>query len=441
MRVRPRAGFTVGLIIAGSLLLRACESPTEPAAVASVTVTPSSVVLHPTQTRQLTATVLAADGDPLTGRTLTWTSSNEAAATVNGAGLVTALALGDATITATVEGISGTATVSVVAVPVASVLVTPATGNVIIGQTLQLTPTTRDSVGGTLTGRVVTWATSDATRATVSTTGLVTAIGLGPVTITGTSEGVGGTAQLTIVPVPVDSVGVSPATATRLVGQSVQFTATAYDSVGGVLAGRAVTWSSSTVAIATVDADGLVTAVAAGVATITATSEGVEGTAAITVNNVPVDSVEVQPDAAQRHPGQTAQFTATPYDSAGGALSGRTTAWTSSNVGVATVSESGLVTAVAPGTSTITATIEAVSDTAYIVVVAVPVDSVAVTPSAATRHPGQTVQLSAATLDSAGGTLTGRTVSWTSSNAGVATVDGSGLLRSSLKCNTERHAA
>src|SRR5205814_7389783 len=100
--------------------------------------------------------------------------------------------------------------------------------------------------------------------------GLVTAVAAGPATSTATSEGQTGTAALTVTTVPVASVVVSPATASRQVGQTVQLTATPQDVGGNALTGRVVTWSSSNTSVATVTGSGLVTGVAAGPATITA---------------------------------------------------------------------------------------------------------------------------------------------------------------------------
>src|SRR5439155_486518 len=116
------------------------------------------------------------------------------------------------------------------------------------------------------------------------------------------------------------------------------------DSAGTALTGRPVTWASSTPSEATVNCSGLVTGVTPGSATMTATSEGKTSTAAITVTTVPVTSVAVLPATASLRVGQTVQLSATPQDSAGGALTGRPVTWASSNISVATVTGSGLVT-------------------------------------------------------------------------------------------------
>ena len=395
--------------------------------VASVTVSPSAATVLVGGTQQLTATPLDANGNPLSGRTITWTTSAPGVATVDANGLVSAVATGSATITATSEGKSGTAAITVSSTPVASVAVSPASATLIVGATQQLTATPLDANGNPLSGRTISWTTSALGVATVDANGLVTAVAPGSATITATSEGKSGTSAITVNPVPVASVAVSPSSAAVSVGGTQQLTATPLDANGNPLSGRAVSWTTSAPGVATVDANGLVTAVATGSATITATSEGKSGTSAITVQ-VPVASVSVSPTAATILVGGTQQLTATPLDADGNPLSGRTVTWVSSNTAVATVSASGLVTGVAPGSATITATSEGKSGTATITVNPVPVASVAVAPASATIVVGATQQLTATPLDSAGNPLTGRTVTWTSSDPTVAPVSGSGLV-------------
>ena len=396
--------------------------------VAAVAVTPASPSVQVGQTAQLTATPQDANGNPLSGRTVTWTSSNQAVATVNATGLVTGAAAGAATITATSEGKSGTAAVTVTPVPVASVAVTPASASIQTGGTIQLTATPKDANGKPLTGRTVAWTSANGAVATVSTSGLVTGVATGTTTITATSEGQSGTSSVAVSNAPVASVDVSPAAASLQVSQTLQLTATPKDANGGPLSGRAVTWASSNTAAATVGGSGLVTAVGAGAATITATSEGQSGASSITVTNVPVASVAVSPATASVAAGLTVQLTATPKDANGNPLSGRAVAWTSSNAAVATVDASGLVTAVAAGSATITATSEGQSGTAAISVTPAPVASVAVTPPSASVNEGTTVQLTATPKDANGNPLSGRVVTWASSNTTVATVSASGLV-------------
>jgi uncharacterized protein YjdB len=169
-------------------------------------------------------------------------------------------------------------------VPVATVTVTPSTIAIIVGTTHQFAAMTRDSTGAALDDRVVQWSTSDSSRATVSATGLVTGVADGIVRINASTEGRSGFANAVVVTLPVASVALSPLAATVQVGRTVLFTAKPLSNTGQVLPGqRAVTWLSSDPSKVIVDASGLVTAVGAGTATVTATCEGQSSSAVISV--------------------------------------------------------------------------------------------------------------------------------------------------------------
>lgn len=307
---------------------------------------------------------------------------------------------------------------------VASVTVSLASAGLVPGGTTQASALLRSSAGATLTGRTITWNSSATGVATVSTTGLVTAVSEGSATITATSEGQSGGAQLTVAPPPVATVTVTLSAGTVTAGSTPQATAVLRDAGGAELAGRTVTWSSSEVGVATVvPGTGAITAVAPGTTTITATSEGRNGTAVLTVTAVPVATVTVSLSAGTVATGSTPQATAVLRDAAGGVLTGRTITWSSSEVGVATVVPgTGAITAVAPGTTTITATSEGQSGAAVLTVTAAPVATVTVTLSASSVAAGSAAQASAVLRDAGGAVLTGRTVTWSSSQVAVATV-------------------
>ena len=295
-----------------ALLLAACGGgdvgPIAPPAVASVNIAAGPATVLVGQSVQLSAATRSASGAPLTGRVVRWNSSNAAVGTVSDAGLFSAVAVGSTTITATSEGASNTATMAVLPVPVASVSLTPTAGTLLVGQSLQLAASPRDSIGGTLSGRDVTWSSSEASRATVSGTGLVTALSVGPVTISASSEGRTGTATLSVLPVPVASVIVSAPSALVQIGQTLQLSAVTRDSAGGALNGRTIAWTSSDPTRASVSGSGVLTALTAGAATITASSEGRSGsvTVTITASQAPI-LASVSP--ATLTPGQTATLT------------------------------------------------------------------------------------------------------------------------------------
>jgi uncharacterized protein YjdB len=401
-----------------------------PGQVVTVVLTPSTLQLYVGTSQQLAADPEDANGRSVSGMSVAWSTGNPALATVDGNGKVTGVGVGQVTITAAAGGKTGSASVAVAPVPVKTVAVTPAAATVQAGLTVQLTATPKDSTGAPLTGRVVTWGSNNTALATVSATGLVTAVAPGAATITATSEGKGGSATVTVSAIPVASVSVTPPTASIAQGATVQLTGTPLDASNTPLPGRVITWTSSNTGVATVDANGLVTGVGAGSGTITAVSEGKSGTATITVTAVPVASVSVTPATASVAQGTTVQLTATPKDASGNPLSGRVVTWASGNTAIATVSSSGLVTGVgAGGPVTITATSEGQSGSASVTVTAVtPVASVTVSPANGSVQAGSTYQLTATPKDASGNPLTGRVVTWSSANTAIATVSSSGLV-------------
>ena len=404
------------------------------APVAAVTVSPAAPTVQVGQTAQLTATPQDANGTPLSGRAVTWASNNTAVAMVNGSGLVTAVATGAATITATSEGQSGTAVVTVSNVPVASVTVTPASASVPQGATVQLTATPRDANGTALTGRVVTWGSNNTAVATVSGSGLVSGAGAGSATITATSEGQSGTAAITVT-APTgqlaigDSVQATTSTWVRNIAQppADPATGTPPSVIGTQSAGARGVVDSGPVLNTTPGGDG---AIRYHVLFAAAPSGWVVQDYLVKiVPTVPVASVTVSPASVSVLQGQTVQLTATPRDASGNPLTGRVITWQSSNSAIASVNGSGLVSGVAAGGPvTITATSEGQSGTASITVSGVPVASVTVSPASASVPAGQTVQLSATLRDANGNILTGRSVTWASNNTSVATVTGTGLV-------------
>ena len=283
-------------VLVGVVAVTACELPvaTPPPAptVAALIIAPKAAAVQPNHDVALMAVGLMTSGD--TAQIIvTWRASDGTIGNYSDNGgrhyaHYSTANTGTFKVWATSDpgGKSDTATITVspsAPEPVASVTVTPATASVDEGKTVQLTATPRDANGNALSGRTVTWATSAASVATVSSSGLVTGVAAGSATTTATSEGQSGTAAITVTHVPVASVSVSPATGSIQVGQTLQLTASPKNANGNPLSGRTVTWTSSDSAVATVNGSGLVTGRAVGSVTITATSEGKSGSAAITV--------------------------------------------------------------------------------------------------------------------------------------------------------------
>lgn len=398
-----------------------------PIPISSIVVTPESVGLLVGESRSLAASPRDSAGGALSGREVTWSTSDRTVAAVSTSGTVSAVAPGKAVISAASEGVVRDVSVSVVPVPVAAVTVTPASATVIVGLTAQFNAAVKDSVGGILSGRPVAWTTSNSSVATVNSAGLVTTVGAGTATISASSGGRTGSATMTSLPIPVSTVTMTPAVSNLYVFETVQLTATLRDSLGQLLSGRVVEYSSSAPAVATVSATGLVRLVGVGSATITARSEGKSTTVTVS-GRLRVTSVPIVPGVANMLIGQTLTLTATPTDSTATALTGRGVAWLSSNSSVASVSGTGVLTAVSAGVATITASSEGASNSITVTVVPVPVASVTATPTTKSLFVTQTVQVTATTLDSIGGTLSGRTLTWSSNVPLVATVSATGLV-------------
>ena len=440
--MRNRASSSIrswGRMVLTTFLLSACgggsdsantpatpTTPPAPAKVATVEVAPASASLVVGATQQLAATPKDASGNALTGRTTSWTSSASTIASISAAGLVTAVAPGSATMTATIDGVTGTAAVTVTPVPVASVTLSPTTISVVAGASITLTAETRDASGTALPGRSISWSTSAPAVATVSATGVVTGVAAGSATITATSEGKSATATVTVTPIPVASVTVTPGSGTLYIGGSLTLVATARDAAGGSLAGRAVTWSTSAPTVATVSATGVVAGVAAGSATITATIEGKSATATLTVQPVPVATVSIAPATVALEPGGTQQLTASARDSAGSSLTGRPVTWSTGASSVATISTQGVVTAVGPGTTSATALVEGKSASVTVTVTQAAVATVTLSLASGAVFVDSTLQLSVTVRDARGAALEGRPVTWSSSASTVASVSSSG---------------
>lgn len=246
-------------------------------------------------------------------------------------------------------------------VAVGTVTLTPATPSVAVGSSVTLVAALADASGNALTGRVVTWQSSNSGIAVVSDAGVVTGKAGGIATITASSEGKSGTVTV-IVTVPVASVTVSPTAATITYGDTMSIAASARDASGAALAGRLIVFSSSDTTVAFVTAAGFVSARGAGVATITATSEGKTATATITVTRAPVARIVVDPASISIKAGTTQTMTIALLDANGNRLYGRQIAIGINNVDVSIVQNGGQYTVT--GNSAGTGTLKIDSETA-----------------------------------------------------------------------------
>ena len=259
-----------------------------PVAVESVTVNPATLTIEAGQTSQLTATVLPSNA---ANQNVSWSSSNTNVATVDQNGLVSAVSAGTANITVTTEDGGKTSTCAVtVTAPVAPIPVTAisldATATVGIGATKTLTVTYTPADANT--GKAVTWSSANTSIATVDANGVVTGVAAGTVAITATSTtdpSITASCNVTVQAIAVTGVSIAPTSLSIPEGTTSSLTATVLPTDA---TNRNVTWSSNNTAVATVNANGVVTGVAVGSTTITVTTEDGNKTAscAVTVTEV-----------------------------------------------------------------------------------------------------------------------------------------------------------
>ena len=230
-------------------------------------------------------------------------------------------------------------------------------------------------------------------------------------------------------PLQPTAVTVSPATATVVEADTLRLTATATNAYGQVVSEVEFVWASGNTAVAVVDTSGLVTGVGAGEVQVTATVAGVTGRAELTVAAPVPTTIAVTPDSVVLIAlGQTTQLTAEVRDQAGRAMEGIPVAWSSADTTIAVVDSSGLVGAVGNGAVTVTATAGEAAGEARVTVMQ-SAGLVTVSPSVDTVSPGDTLRLIAEAYDENGHVVAGAVFTWSSSDAPVATVDPSGLVR------------
>ena len=390
-----------------------------------MTVTPSRIEIIEGGSAALSVRV---SPEAASDRAVSWSSSDRSVVTVDKTGTVQGLKPGTATVTATAEGKSGTCAVTVKAkaVNVTEVTLDKTKLTLTEGETETLTATVKPDNAD---NRKVTWSSDKTEIATVDGTGKVTAVKAGEAVITVTTEDGGKTATCKVTvkakAVNVTEVTLDKTELTLTEGETETLTATVRPDNAD---NRKVTWSSDKTDVATVDGAGRVTAVKAGEATVTVTTEdgGKTATCRVTVKAKVINVTEVTLDKTELTltEGETETLTATVKpDNA----DNRKVTWSSDKTDVATVDGAGRVTAVKAGEAVVTVTTEDGGKTATCKVTvkakAVPVTGVEVNPWAVTLSVRGTSKLSY-TIRPAD--ATNQNVKWESESPSVATVDSEG---------------
>ncbi len=273
------SGETLIIVRAGGQEATAAIRVLQP--VLSVVVTPDSFDLPLTTSRQINVQLVGPNGVALTNRALVWSSDDPSVAVVSTTGIVTPVKLGTTTIKIRVaDVVRASVRVRVVGEPAAIVRILPVASVHIIrlGQTKQLSAECLTATGQVLTGRTITWISSNPAIATVNNNGLVTGVVVGSVNIGAACDNTASSAvTVHVTPIPVTSVSIEPGSLSLRPGQQGQLNAVARDSTGAVLSivGRQVFWFSSNNPVAQVNTIGVVSASNVGTADITVSVDGV----------------------------------------------------------------------------------------------------------------------------------------------------------------------
>ena len=410
------------------------------ATLKSIAVTPANPTLARNVTQQFTATGTLSDGSTqnLTG-SVAWSSLTPAVATITATGTATTLTAGSSTIQATSAGVMGSTTLTVTGPTLSSIAVTPANPSIAKGLTDQFAATGTYSDGSTQNiTNSVTWMSLTTSVATISTNGLAKGVGTGTSTIQAVSGPVTGSTVLAVSAATLTSIAVTPANPAIVNGASQQFAATGtFTDASTQSITNSVTWSSLNPSVATISVSGLAASVAIGSATIQAASGAIKGVTTLTVNAAAptLSSIAVTPANPSIQNRATQQFTATgTYSDSSTQNITTTVTWTSASANVATISNAagsnGLATSTGTGSSTIQAmlgsvkgstTLTVTASSATLMVLVVSPQNPIVSDASSTQNFTATGHYS----DGSTQDLT-NSASWTSSNAGVASVNSSG---------------
>ena len=389
-----------------------CNVTVNPVVAASVTLNKESMTLTKGEEGKLTAKVYPED---TTDPNIVWKSDNEKVATVDNDGMVTAVNVGTANITATCGNASATCKVTVNPVVAASVTLNKETMTLTKGEEGKLTAKVYPE---DTTDPAIVWKSDNEKVATVANDGMVTALAVGTANITATCGNVSATCKVTVNPVVASSVTLNKESMTLTKGEEGKLTAKVYPED---TTDPAIVWESDNEKVATVTADGTVTAVDVGTANITASCGNASATCKVTVNPVVAASVTLNKETMTLTMGEKEKLNAKVYPED---TTYQTIVWESDNEKVAIVAADGTVTAVDVGTANITASCGDASATCMVTVKAPEPIGIRLSPLTMTLQEGETGQFEVTfSPNNAESNLT-----WNSSDPSIVEVNNNGVV-------------
>ncbi len=401
-------------------------------ALVSLAVTSSASSLPLGSTAQLKATGTYTDKSTqdLTS-TVSWTSSEPGIATVSSSGLTSSAGIGNATLTATLNSISANTQLSVSAPALLSIAVSSDRSTIALGTTAQFIAKGLYTDGSAQDlSSSVSWTSAPAGIVKLNSGGLATGKAVGAASINAVAGSISGTSQLIVSSAVLTSISVASSKSSVPLGTTQQLAATGTYSDGSTHdLTSSVTWTSAPAGVIAIGSNGLATSKAVGTATITATSDSVNGTDQLTVSSAALRSISVASSKSSIPLGTTQQLAATGTYSDGSTHDLTSSAtWTSAPAGIITIGSNGLVTSKAVGTATITASSNSINGSGKLTVAPAILASISIGSSKPTMPLGTTQQLIATGVftDGTSHNLT-TSVAWSSSSQTVVSVDVNGV--------------
>jgi hypothetical protein len=384
--------------------------------VDSIIVTPDPATVVVGEFLQFTATAYDVYNNLITDAIILWSTD---AGFVNSTGFFTAQTIpGIGLLTATSGSVSGSANVTVVVGELHHIIVTPASVSIIANGVLQFSAEAFDMYNNSLVGIDFNWSTD---VGSVDGTGLFTAQpspGVG--TVNATNGSITGYANVVVVLVSIEHIVVEPDPVSVMVGDTLLFTATAYDEFYNVISGVDFTWTTD---VGTVDATGFFTAqTISEIGVVTASNGTVSGSAVVNITAGSVDHILVVPDPATVAVGNTELFIAIAFDMYNNVISNAEFGWTTD---VGSINPTGFFTAqTIPAIGVVTATNGTINYSAVVIVIPGPVDHIIVSPDPATVTVGDTQAFTAIAYDVYNNVIPLGIFIWTTD---VGSIDATGL--------------
>lgn len=404
-----------------------------PPALLSIAVSASQPSLPLGESESLTATGSFSNGSAqdLT-QSVTWQTSPSTVAKINSHGDLTSLAPGSAQVSAAYQGITGNASITIGPAALLHITVVAIQSSLPLGESEPLTATGSFSDGSTqdLTASV-TWKASPSAVATINAQGELKSLSLGSTQVSASYQGLTGNTSITIGTAALMSIAVTATQSSLPLGESEPLTATGSFSDGTTKPlSSSVTWRANPATVAKINAQGNLTALAQGVAQVSAVSQEVTGSASLTIGPAALMQIAVNPNQSSLPLGEAEPLTAT------GSFSDGTTKnltssvnWTSSIPGIAGVSSGGAVVGKGVGTATINATFSSVTGVASLTVTPAVIVALKISPATLSLLISNSSQFKAIATLSDGTTqnITG-TVTWSTGTPNILNVTDGGLV-------------